>query len=264
VRDRGAPPYRPTVRRLKRIGHKGADSIRPGNTLESFEAAVGAGAEMIELDVLRPRADFRDGGDWRRAAAGPAAGPGGPLLVAHDWGDAARRRPLTLDQALDAFTRPSLDGVEIDLDLKIAGREGELTKALRQRGLLDRARVSTMEVSSLRELRRVEPELRLGWTLPRITRDWSAIWWAKPLVIGGLVSLRRRLPSIVRRRAPELGVGSIWAYHPVITGRLARACHAADLELIAWTVDDLARMRQLVALGVDGICTNDPRLFADL
>jgi glycerophosphoryl diester phosphodiesterase len=249
---------------LKRIGHKGADSIRPGNTLESFDAAIAAGVEMIELDVLRPRADFRDGADWRRAAAGPAAAPGGPLLVAHDWGDAARRRPLTLDQALDAFTRPSLDRVEIDLDLKIAGREGELTASLRARSLLDRARVSTMEVSSLRELRRLEPRLRLGWTLPKITRDWSTIWWAKPLVIGGLVSLRRRLPGIVRSRAPELGVQSIWAYHPVITSRLARACHAADLELIAWTVDDVERMRRLGTLGVDGICTNDPRLFAAL
>jgi glycerophosphoryl diester phosphodiesterase len=249
---------------LKRIGHKGADSIRPGNTVESFEAAVAAGAEMIELDVLRPRADFRDGGDWRRAEAGPAASPGGPLLVAHDWGDAARRRPLTLDEALDAFTWPSLDGVELDFDLKIAGREGELTAALRRRDLLERARVSTMESSSLRELRRLEPGMRLGWTVPKITRDWSRIWWARPLVIGGLVSLRRRLPGIVSRQAPELGVRSIWAYHPVITARLVRACHAADLELIAWTVDDVPRMRQLGALGVDGICTNDPRLFADL
>ena len=249
---------------MKRIGHKGADSIRLGNTLESFEAAVAAGAEMIELDVLRPRADFRDGGDWRRAMAGPAQAPGGPLLVAHDWGDAARREPLTLDQALDAFTRPSLDGVEIDCDLKIAGREGELTEALRERGLLERARVSTMEVSSLHELRRLEPGLPLGWTVPRITRDWSTIWWAKPLVIGGLVVLRRRLPGIVRRQAPELGVRSVWAYHPVITARLVRACHAADLELIAWTVDDLPRMRKLGALGVDGICSNDPRLFAEL
>jgi glycerophosphoryl diester phosphodiesterase len=253
-----------TLPRITRIGHKGADSIRPGNTLESFEAAVAAGVEMIELDVLRPRADFRDGGDWRRAAAGPAAAPGGPLLIAHDWGDATRREPLTLDEALDAFTRPSLDGVEIDCDLKIAGREGEVTAALRERGLLQRARVSTMEVSSLGELRRLEPELRLGWTVPRITRDWSTIWWAKPLVIGGLVSLRARLPRIVLRRAPELGLRSIWAYHPVITARLARACHAADLELIAWTVDDIERMRALSRLGVDGICTNDPRLFAHL
>ncbi len=185
---------------MKRIGHKGADSIRPGNTLESFEAAVAAGAEMIELDVLRPRADFDDGGDWRRATAGPAAAPGGPLLVAHDWGDAARREALTLDQALDAFTRPSLDRVEIDCDLKIAGREGELTQALRERGLLERARVSTMELSSLRELRRLEPGLPLGWTVPKISRDWSTIWWAKPLVIGALVSLRARLPGIVRRQ----------------------------------------------------------------
>jgi len=58
---------------MRRIGHKGADLIRPGNTIESFEAAVEAGAEMIELDVLRPRAEFRDGADWRRAAAGPVA-----------------------------------------------------------------------------------------------------------------------------------------------------------------------------------------------
>jgi glycerophosphoryl diester phosphodiesterase len=31
--------------------------------------------------------------------------------------------------------------------------------------------------------------------------------------------------------------------------------------VIAWTVDDAARIERLEALGVDGICTNDPRLF---
>ena len=32
---------------MLRIGHKGADSIRPGNTIESFEVAVEAGVDMI-------------------------------------------------------------------------------------------------------------------------------------------------------------------------------------------------------------------------
>jgi glycerophosphoryl diester phosphodiesterase len=247
---------------MRLIGHKGADSIRPGNTIESFEAAVEAGVDMIELDVLRPRSDFSAREDWRRAAAGPVSEPGGPLLIAHDWGDAKRRRPITLTEGLDAFALAPLDGVQLDLDLKIAGREDEVVSALRERDLNGRAAISTMEVSSLRELRRLDPALPLGWTVPRTTRDWNSIRWAKPLVAAGLVSLRSRLPGIVRRRAPQLGLSALWAYHRVITGRLVGACEEAGLELIAWTVDDPRRMRSLAALGVDGICTNDPRLFA--
>jgi glycerophosphoryl diester phosphodiesterase len=249
---------------VKRIGHKGADLIRPGNTLESFEAAVDAGAEMIELDVLRPKAEFGDGADWRRAAAGPVADGAPPLLVAHDWGDAARRDPMRLDQAMDAFTRPPLDGVAIDCDLKIAGRENEVIATLRERGLNGRAQISTMEPSSLVALRELDPEIPLGWTLPKVTRDWNAMAWARPVVAAGLVSLRARLPRLVRRRARELAINSIWAYHPVVTRRLVETCHDVGLELIAWTIDDLARMRALAAMGVDGICTNDPRLFDEL
>lgn len=260
--DRGPEPERDQG--PLRIGHKGADAILPGNTLGSFEAAVAAGAETIELDVLRPRSEFADRDDWRRAPAGPASPGAPPLLVAHDWGDAARRRPLTLDAVLDAFTRAPLDRVEVHCDLKIAGREDEVVAALRSRGLLDRAGISTMETASLRALAELEPALSCGWTVPKVTRDWNSSRWAKPLVLAALVSLRLRLPGIVRRRAPELGVRSVWAYEPVITARLVRACHRTGLELIAWTVDDLDRMRSLARIGVDGICTNDPRLFARL
>jgi glycerophosphoryl diester phosphodiesterase len=249
---------------VKRIGHKGADLIRPGNTLESFEAAVDAGAEVVELDVLRPRAEFRNGADWRRAAAGPVDDGAPPLLVAHDWGDAARRDPMRLGEAMDAFTRPPLDRVGIDLDLKIAGRENEVVAALGERGLTDRASISTMEVSSLVVLKELDPDVVTGWTLPKVTRDWNSMPWARPLVAGALLSLRARLPGVVRRRAPELGVKAVWAYHPVVTERLVDQCHEQGLELIAWTVDDLPRMRTLAALGVDGICTNDPRLFRRL
>jgi glycerophosphoryl diester phosphodiesterase len=249
---------------VKRIGHKGADLIRPGNTLESFEAAVEAGAEMIELDVLRPKDEFRDGADWRRARAGPVGDGAPPLVVAHDWGDAGRREPMHLDEAMDAFTRPPLDRVAIDCDLKIAGREDEVIAALSDRGLLRRAQISTMEVSSLMTLRDLDSEISSGWTLPKVTRDWNSMPWARPVVAAGLVSLRARLPGVVRRRAPELGVNAIWAYHPAVTRRLVDACHDVDLELIAWTVDDLPRMRTLATMGVDGICTNDPRLFAGI
>src|SRR6476661_3273660 len=121
------------------VGHKGADAIEPGNTIASFEAAVEAGVDMIEFDVLW----LRDG--HPRLPAGERS----PLVVAHDWSDAGAREPLTLDAALEAFTRPPLDRVEIDLDLKLAGREDEVVDALRERDLVRRAMTSTMELSSL-------------------------------------------------------------------------------------------------------------------
>ena len=41
-----------------------------------------------------------------------------------------------------------------------------------------------------------------------------------------------------------------------------RALAEAGGDLYVWTVDDRARIRALEALGVTGVITNDPRLFA--
>jgi glycerophosphoryl diester phosphodiesterase len=246
---------------MLRIGHKGADALVPGNTLESFHAAVEAGVDAIEFDVLRPEADFPGSRDSRTAPAGPAEGRG-ELVVAHDWAAARRRDPLTFGEALDALAEPPFDRLRFDLDLKLAGREDEVVAALRERDLIERAMVSTMEVSSLVYLRDEAPELDRGWTLPKASRDWSASRWLRPVFLAGSASLRARLPAIVRRRAPELGVWAVWVYHPLITGRLIDAAHGAGISVIAWTVDEAERIERLTALDVDGICSNDPRLFA--
>lgn len=226
-----------------RVGHKGADLIHPGNTLESFEKAVEVGVDIIELDVLR----LRDSDS--------------PLVVAHDWHDAARRKPLTLGEGLDAFLEPPLDRVEIDLDVKLPGREEEMVAAVRERGLLGRTMISTMELSTLARIRELEPGLRRGWTYPKVTKDWGSKRWAKAPMLAALVAMRRRLPAIAARSLPTLGVDSMWVYHPLVSRRLAAVTGAAGIELIAWTVDDLPRMKKLLATGVDGICSNDPRLF---
>jgi glycerophosphoryl diester phosphodiesterase len=231
---REAPPYR-------RIGHKGADSVVTGNTPESFDAAVELGVDMIELDVLRAKE--------------------GRLIVAHDHHDALLRKPLELTEALDLFLAPPLDEVEIDCDLKLQGREAELAGALAGRGLLERAMVSTQEIASLLRLRQIEPDLRLGWTYPKTKRDWTQYGWAGPALKAGIRALRRRYPGILAKRAPELRIQEVWVYHPIITPKTVEVAHELDIELIAWTVDDADRMRQLLELGVDGICTNDPRLF---
>jgi glycerophosphoryl diester phosphodiesterase len=230
----GVPAYR-------RIGHKGADAIVSGNTPDSFDAAVEHGVDMIELDVLRSKE--------------------GRLIVAHDFHDALIRKPMDLTEALDLFAEPPLDEVEIDCDLKLAGREAELAGALAGQGLVERAMVSTMEVESLLKLRQLEPDLRLGWTYPKTRRDWTQYGWAGPALRAGLSAIRRRFPGILEKRAPKLGVDAVWAYHQIITPRSVEAARNTGVELIAWTVDDADRIRDLLDMGVDGICSNDPRLF---
>jgi glycerophosphoryl diester phosphodiesterase len=225
----------------RRVGHKGADAIVTGNTAESFDAAVEAGVDMIEFDVLRAKE--------------------GKLIVAHDHHDALVRRPMDLAEALDLFLEEPLTEVEIDCDLKLAGREAELAGALAGSGLVERAMVSTMEVESLLKLRQIEPDLRLGWTYPKSRRDWTRYGWARPALRAGLSAIRRRFPAILEKKAPELRVDAVWAYHPIITPRLVDAAKKVEVELIAWTVDDEERIRELVEMGVDGICSNDPRLF---
>ena len=237
---------------LRLVGHKGADLIAPGNTVESFRAAVEAGVDTIEFDVL-----------WLQDAHLPLE-QRAPLVVAHDWADAARRTPLSLAEALDAFLEPPLDRVEIDLDIKLPGREEELVEALRERGLTERAMVSTMELYSLGRILQLAPELRRGWTYPKVTKDWPSRRWARPAMLAALRGMRYRLPGLAAQQLPKLGVEAMWVYHPLASARLARICKLAGVELIAWTVDDEKRMRQLIDAGVSGICSNDPRLFAKL
>ncbi len=187
-----------------------------------------------------------------------------PLVVAHDWEDAERRTPLALTEALDAFLEPPLDGVEIDLDVKLPGREEEIAFALRERGLTERAMVSTMELYTLGRLAELAPELRRGWTYPKVTKDWTRRRWAALPMKGALVAMRHRLPGLAAQKLPQMKVEAMWVYHPLVTPRLARICKLAKVELIAWTVDDESRMRRLRDAGVTGLVSNDPRLFARL
>jgi glycerophosphoryl diester phosphodiesterase len=247
---------------MLRIGHKGADALVPGNTVASFEKAVETGVDVIEFDVL-----------WTEDGH-PSIDPDkrSELVVAHDWEAAARAeeegRKLTLDAALEAFTRPPLDRVVINLDIKLPGRDDEVLAAVREHGLIERATVSTMEVSTLRrldELKRledIEGGLSLGWTVPKVTKDWLGMPKViRPALAMGLASVRVRTPGQVRKGLPELAVDSIWAFQGVVTPRLVDTIHDAGKRLNVWTVDDPARIDSLRELGVDGICSNDPRLL---
>jgi glycerophosphoryl diester phosphodiesterase len=226
---------------VKRIGHKGADHVAPGNTFDSFHAALEAGVDMIEFDVLR----LRDG----------------RLVLAHDYEDAGRREPVALEEGLDHFAGEAYAGVELDVDMKLPGYEREVVEGLERRGLSERALVSSHYLESLERVGELAPGLRRGWSVPRVRRNYMRSPLA-PVAWGVARVWRVRLPGRAAGLLRASAIEAVMSHWVLVSPRLVRQVQEAGGELYVWTVDDRRRIRRFEELGVDGVITNDPRLFA--
>ena len=223
---------------LKRVAHDGVELLAAG-------LLAAADIDMLELDVLSERPDGS-----------------GRLLLAHDYDEVRRRPSLTLDEGLDLLTEQGLDGLELDIDLKLPGYEARVVDELRARNLVDRTLVSSMDREGLARLRAVEPGLRLGWSVPRVRRDWTSSRLTLLPALGALQAMKRALPARAARALRRREIDAVMAYWRLVSPRLVDAVRDAGGELYAWTVDDAVQMRRLEALGVSAIITNEPGLFA--
>jgi glycerophosphoryl diester phosphodiesterase len=230
--------------RPRRVGHKGAAHIEPGNTLASFDAALRHGVDMIELDVLAENADGS-----------------GRLVVAHDFHDIGARPPLTFRAALEHLAGERFSGVELDVDVKLPGYELRVLEELRGAGLVPRTLVSGMFPDGLDRIRAAEPALRLGWSVPRVRRDYTTDLLTAIPALAILTGYRATLPRRARAALKQGRFDAIMAHWRVVSRALVRAVEEGGGELYVWTVDDARMIDRLTDMGVDGIITNDPRLF---
>jgi glycerophosphoryl diester phosphodiesterase len=226
---------------LIRVGHKGADHVAPGNTAESFEAALALGVDMIEFDVM----PLRDG----------------TLVLAHDPEDAHGRTPLTLEEGLDHFAAEAYADVELDVDLKIPGYETAVVEGLRERGLLERSLISSTYPESLQLVRELDPHVRRGLSVPRARRDYTDHSLLKVVAYGVVLWWRAGLPAKAERALRAGGCEALMVHHLLVSRQLVDRVHAAGGQLYVWTVDDADKIAALERLGADAVITNDPRLF---
>lgn len=230
------------MRPLRRVGHKGADLIEPGNTPASFDAALTHGVDMIELDVL-PERDT------------------GRLILAHDYEDAAQRKSITLEEGLAHLASAPFADIDLIVDLKLPGYERRVLDTLKDRELTQRALISSQFRRSLACLRHLDETMRLGWSVPRARRDYLRSPLLAVPAYAALASMRLTMPKSAADALRSRLCDAIVANWRLVTRRLVAAIRDAGGELYVWTVDDASRIRTLEALGVTGVITNDPRLF---
>lgn len=215
------------------IAHRGASAAAPENTVEAFHLAAALGADWVELDV-------------RRTADGA-------LVVHHDPHLADGRLIVDLNRAELPAHVPDLAtaldacaGMDVNIEIKNMPEEPDHDPAarlvdgvidvVRGRELGDHVLVSCFDVPTLDRVRVVDPTIAtavLCYPRPGAAEEFTA----------------------------SVAAGGHRAIHPwdlVVDADLVDAAHRHGLEVNVWTVNDADRMRDLVALGVDGLCTDVP------
>jgi glycerophosphoryl diester phosphodiesterase len=221
-----------------RIAHRGAPTVAPGNTRAAIVAALALGVDLIEVD-LHATAD-------------------GHLVLWHDPTIPSGRGKVTIARQTLATLRQidlgqgerllelreamalARDRAGLLIDLKAGGLAHGIAATARDCAF-ERLAVCGHYWSSLRLLRSLAPSVAIAFT---INRSWQrvAAW-----------------PYLRRGEAHAVTIN----WRQLTHARVAQY-RALNLAVIAWTVDDPTLMRRLLALGVDGITSNRPDLFAAL
>lgn len=225
---------------IRRVGHRGAGADEPQNTLRSFERAIALGVDMVETDVRLSR----DG--VLVLAHDEAIHGGGQELIVADH-DLATLRQLDLGHGeripmLVEALAVVRGRCALMIDLKGEGFEAALVAAIQASGLsYDQVVVPGGSVHSRARIRGLDPKIPLSLSLDA---GWDA--QITPAFVAGI------------------DTDAVTWEHPLITPERVARLHERGLFIYAWTVDDLAIMRRVIAAGVDGVITNRPSLFDQL
>jgi glycerophosphoryl diester phosphodiesterase len=131
---------------------------------------------------------------------------------------------------------------------------GLVIELLRSEKMLARATIQAFDWRALVIAKRLEPRLRTGALLAELDPAWQAGFDAA--ANGGVIGMLRAADAYVDVFSPHwpLLVPGKSRY----AGSSVLEYQAAGFPVVPWTVNEPGRMRQLIALGVDGIITDYP------
>ena len=247
--------------RVLAIAHRGYSGIAPENTLPAFELAARAGADLIELDYYHSADNIpvvlHDKTLDRTTDA--VARWGAAKLTAHDKTAAelseldagkwfapryAGTKLPTLSESIDLINRDAVTLIE-----RKEGDAPSLVKFLREKQVLKTVIVQAFDWNFLRACHEAAPDLVLGALGPPSIRNGKT-----------LTPQDKFLSSADLDEVQTFGARVV-GWNDQVTRESVQEAHRRGLKVWIYTVNDVAKAQALIALGVDGLISNDTPLI---
>ncbi|GAA3407346.1 glycerophosphodiester phosphodiesterase [Paenibacillus hodogayensis] len=222
------------------LAHRGASQYAPENTLAAFYYGIQLGANGLETDlrISRDGVVFLLHDDRLERTTN-----GSGRHTDYTWAELqeldagswfapayAGERLISFETFAHLFGRKPL---KLALELKDDGIEEEVAHVVRKYELQSNAVVTSFDFDSLRQLRRLDEHIPLGY----LANQWDA-------------DLLERLK--------ETRVGQLCPNAETLTKEQVNLLKREGFEVRAWKVKDEALMRHCLQCGVDGMTINFP------
>ena len=220
------------MRRVLKIGHRGAAGHAPENTLAAIRKGIELGVDFVEIDV-RCTAD-------------------GILVALHD---ATVNRTTNGKGPIDRLTLRDVKALDAGNGERVPMLEEVLRVVSGQAGLMLELKVKgaaqkTVEVVQKAEFK--DPVISASFLHEElgIIRSVDAE--------ASLMALFGRLPQASVARAIKYSPSHVGLRHDTVTRRLVEAFHDEDLLVFVYTTDTTREIQRAISAGVDGIISNVP------
>lgn len=250
------------------IGHRGAAGEAPENTLTSFNKALEAGAEFVELDV-RTSQD-------------------GEVVIVHD---ARLERTTNGRGPVIKKTLQELKALDAGYWFGLTGGSYPYRRQKIEVPTLEEFLVSNSKAKAVIEIKQSRPPMvkSVIETVCRLGREKDILLATE--LDGIMVDIRKKLLKKNLKIASGFSYGEVAAFFYWVSGgkrgsfvppgqalqipceyngmtlvceETVRAAHELGIEMFVWTINDTNEMERLLKLGVDGIITDYPSRLGEL
>jgi glycerophosphoryl diester phosphodiesterase len=233
----------------------------PENTLPSFQFALAAGADLVELDYhhskdgvpivihdaeLDRTTDAVERWGVKKLRVGAKTATELRTLDAGRWFGpqyAGTRLPL-LTEALDLIQKEGVTLIE-----RKGGDAATCVRLLRERNLINQVVVQSFDWAFLKEFHAQAPEQVLGALGPPSSRQGRKLTDAEKV-------LSREWIAEAKQSHP-----SVLGWDHQVTRATVDYAHQQGLKVWVYTINEPKQAAELLDLGVDGIITDNPSLI---